>query len=70
MIGRLPHQRRVVDEASELADKAAALGRFLDSQAGASLDPDERERMKRKHWIMGAYYGVLRERIAAFTITP
>ena len=63
-------QQRVVDEKTELDDKIAKLGSFIDGAGNTSvfgeLPEDEQERMVRQRSCMQEYSGILGERIAAF----
>jgi hypothetical protein len=62
-----PHQKRVIDEKTDLDDKIEKLGIFIkDSPIFKSLDEDERCRLQRQWMIMVEYSSILGERIAAF----
>lgn len=62
-----PHQKRVVDEASELNTKLEALNVFISTNDIFKKLPEaERERMVRQSRVMGDYLAVLKERISAF----
>lgn len=63
-----PHQKRVVDEKTELDDKLSKLKSFIDGNAiFAGLPDDEKKRLVRQHSCMTEYSSILGERIAAFT---
>lgn len=63
----LPHQQRVVDEKSELDEKAKKLSDFIgNNPIFDSIDPDEQERLKVQNDIMWIYSEILGERIAHF----
>jgi len=61
-----PHEQRVVDERSALADKEEKLGAFLYGIVFNSLPQEERMRLVRQRTYMALYLNVLDERIAAF----
>ena len=62
-----PHQQRVVDEKTELDEKLAKLGEFIESSPiFAGLPDGERKRLVRQKSCMGEYSEILGERIAAF----
>ena len=62
-----PHQQRVVDEKSELDEKATKLSDFIgNNPMFEKLDPEEQERMKVQNDLMWQYSEVLGQRIAAF----
>ena len=61
-----PHQQRVIDERTELDERIAKLGAFINSPIFASLPEDERERLVEQRGHMHAYSDVLRRRIEAF----
>ena len=61
-----PHQRRVVDEANELAVRIVRLREFMEGTSFAHLGADEQDRLTRQFRFMHGYSGVLTERIAAF----
>jgi hypothetical protein len=61
------YQQRVIDEKSELDEKIAKLGDFIQSSAiFQDLPSDEKERLVRQHSCMGEYSEILGERISAF----
>lgn len=63
-----PHQRRVVDEKSELDAKRLALQKFIaGSPFFTSLPTAERERLVRQESCMTEYSDILAERIDAFS---
>jgi hypothetical protein len=62
----LPHQKRVVDEKSELDQKLSKLSEFLMTTMFASLPEDEQLRLRKQHLIMVEYSEILRQRIEAF----
>lgn len=67
--GMLPHQQRVIAERDELYKKYDALCKFI---AGPNaifdgLPEDEKKRLCDQRDVMGSYYHILRERIAAFS---
>lgn len=62
-----PHQQRVVDEKTELDEKATALSNFIGtSPIFETLDPAEQARLKEQCEIMWQYSEILGQRIAAF----
>ena len=62
-----PHQQRVVDEKTELDQKAMALSNFIGkSPVFETLDPVEQERLKEQNDVMWQYSEILGQRIAAF----
>ena len=62
-----PYQQRVVDEKSELDEKIAKLGGFIESSPIFLGSPDdEKERLVRQKSCMSEYSEILGERIAAF----
>lgn len=62
-----PHQQRVIEERSDLAQRLERLRAFIRSEACAQLvNEDERGRLVRQTVYMGCYLQVLDERIAAF----
>jgi hypothetical protein len=62
-----PHQQRVVEERSDLAQRLERLRAFLRSDTCAQLvHEDERGRLVRQSVYMASYLQVLDERIAAF----
>jgi septal ring factor EnvC (AmiA/AmiB activator) len=62
-----PHQQRVIEERSDLAQSLERLRAFIRSEACAQLvAEDERGRLVRQAVYMGCYLQVLDERIAAF----
>lgn len=63
-----PHQQRVIDEKTELDDKARKLSAFIGENAlFEKLDAAEQERMKVQNDLMWQYSEVLGQRIAAFS---
>lgn len=50
--------------------KSAALAKFMDTPTYAGVGAEEQDRLCRQLWAMGSYGAILRQRIAAFTITP
>jgi hypothetical protein len=66
-VSHLPaHQRRVIGERAQLADKLKKLEDFSVSERFAALDPAEQWRLGHQAQIMGEYLSVLDARIAAF----
>ena len=62
-----PHQRRVLDEKTELDKKATALSEFIGtSPTFDTLDHAEQERLKVQNDLMWQYSEVLGARIEAF----
>lgn len=62
-----PHQQRVVDEKTELDEKATALSNFIaTSPIFKTLDRAEQERLEEQSEIMWRYSEILGERISAF----
>lgn len=61
-----PHQQRVLDERTELADKTEKLAKFFSGSIFASLALEERSRLGRQLGLMRAYLEVLDARIEAF----
>jgi len=62
-----PHQQRVVDEKTELDEKAKKLSDFIgNSDIFLSLDAEEQERLREQNDIMWQYSEILGARIAAF----
>lgn len=63
----MPHQQRVVDEATELEEKRLKLEIFMrSSSAFPGLPAGEQRRLVIQLFLMDAYERVLRERIANF----
>ena len=63
----LPHQRRVVDEKTELDKKASDLAWFIGHNLMfKTLDEDEQNRLLLQCEVMWEYSEILRARIAAF----
>ena len=63
-----PHQRRVIDEKTELDNKATALSNFIGtSPIFETLDEAEQERLKEQNDVMWQYSEILGARIAAFS---
>lgn len=63
----LPHQQRVIEEASELGEKIAKLNSFIYSNPQfKSIPKDEQSRLKRQKDVMGYYWDILQERIESF----
>ena len=61
------HQQRVVNECSELKDKAEKLSKFIgDSDIFPTLDPEEQELLKEQCETMWEYFEILEKRIAKF----
>jgi hypothetical protein len=61
-----PHQQRVVAERATVSDNACRLAEFMRTDTYASLDLEEKRRLRRQLAIMAAYTEVLEERISAF----
>jgi len=62
-----PHQKRVVDEKTELDTKATDLSKFIgESAIFPTLDAAEQERLKEQCEVMWKYSEILGARIAAF----
>lgn len=62
-----PHQQRVVDEQSELQDKATKLDEFIKSSPiFAGLDGAQKGLLKAQLGVMQAYGEILALRIASF----
>lgn len=61
-----PHQERVINERTELADKVEKLGRFLFGSLFDSLHSDEQKRLVKQYAYMKLYLEVIDERVAAF----
>jgi hypothetical protein len=63
-----PHQKRVMDEKSDLDKKANALSGFIGlSPLFETLDAAEQNRLREQNEIMWQYSEILGARIAAFT---
>ena len=63
-----PHQQRVVDEKTELDNKAKALSTFIgESPIFPTIDQAEQERLKEQCELMWQYSEILGARIAAFS---
>jgi hypothetical protein len=63
-----PHQQRVVDEQTQLADKIAKLTAFINGPKwGTDVSPPERSRLRRQLAVMEQYDAILLERIGAFS---
>jgi hypothetical protein len=63
-----PHQQRVVDEKTELDERAHKLSQFIGfNPLFEKLDPAEQERMKVQNDLMWQLSEVLGARIQAFT---
>ncbi len=62
-----PHQQRVVDEKTELDERARKLSSFIgENPVFQTLDYNEQERMKVQNDLMWQLSEVLGQRIAAF----
>lgn len=62
-----PHQQRVIDEKTELDERANKLSDFIgNNPLFERIDPAEQERMKVQNDIMWQYSEILGARIAAF----
>ena len=62
-----PHQQRVIDEKTELDQKATALSQFIGSSSVfLTLDSDEQSRLREQCELMWSYSEVLGARISAF----
>jgi hypothetical protein len=61
-----PHQKRVVEEESELAKKIAALDSFIHSSVYSKLPQLEKERLFRQWEVMREYSYLLQERVKGF----
>lgn len=62
-----PHQKRVVDEASELEYKLTKLSAFIESNPFfAGLDATQQGLLKAQAGAMRSYHEVLKLRIATF----
>ena len=61
-----PHQQRVVDEKSELAEKLTKLKAFIGGVIYESLPSEERARLVLQANAMKDYLDILNERILAF----
>lgn len=61
-----PHQKRVVDERTDLSEKLFKLMEFLKTPAFEALDAAEKIRLRRQQVVMQDYAAILIERIAAF----
>jgi hypothetical protein len=66
----LPHQQRVVDEATELSNRLTKLSTFLQNPTFYDLPYPEQKRLKRQELLMILLEEVLAERITAFPPTP
>jgi hypothetical protein len=66
----LPHQQRVVDEATELSNRLTKLSTFLQNPIFHGLPYPEQKRLKRQELLMILLEEVLAERISAFPPTP
>ena len=63
-----PHQQRVVQEKSELDEKAHALSKFIgENPIFEGLPPEEQERLKVQNDLMWQLSEILGLRIAAFS---
>lgn len=62
-----PHQQRVVDEHTELAERTTRLYAFFQGPTFPTLDAAERSRLIHQARFMDGYLAVLEERIAAFS---
>lgn len=63
-----PHQQRVTDEKSELAEKRYKLGDFIENNIiFPTLSVEEQLDLKDQHGYMTAYWDCLQRRIARFT---
>lgn len=61
-----PHQRRVINERTEIEDRLDKLSAFLVTPTFEALPEAEQERLVRQSGVMVQYSDVLAERIAAF----
>ena len=65
--GLQPHQQRVVDEKTDLDEKANALSQFIGcNPIFGTLAPAEQELLKLQNDVMWQYSTILSARIAAF----
>ena len=62
----LEHQKRVLGERAELADRAEKLDRFLFGMVFNALGAEEQTRLVKQYAYMKLYLEMLDERIAAF----
>jgi len=62
----LPHQQRVVDEATELKDKRDKLGAFFSTEIYNGLDEIDKGLLVAQHGAMVAYSNILDLRISRF----
>ena len=60
------HQKRVVEEKSDLDGKLNRLQAFIQTPNFTGLGEDERDRLRRQADVMADYSVILGERIAAF----
>ena len=61
-----PHQQRVVDEQTELADRLAKLTDFLSKSQPSFIDDAEWQRLTNQHMHMNEYNEILIDRINHF----
>lgn len=63
----LPHQQRVIEEASELGEKIVKLTSFIHGNvAFNSVEKFEQIRLMRQKEVMCQYWNILKERIDNF----
>ena len=61
-----PHQQRVLDEKTELAERLTKLLSFFQTPLFDSLSEAERSRLRNQARFMDGYLAVLEERVQAF----
>lgn len=61
-----PHQQRVIDEKSELADRLSKLTEFLSKGQPSFIDDAEWQRLTDQHMHMNEYHEILIDRINHF----
>lgn len=59
-------QQRVVDEATELRTRPAALDHFVKGSTFGTIDVAERIRLRNQRYHMHMYLGILDQRVLAF----
>lgn len=62
----LPHQERVIQEYTELAEKVQKLDLFIDSKIYNELELDDQHLLQLQLYVMSDYLSILERRIDRF----